>query len=112
LLVIINALLLVGCAEGALAGHSFFGAAYLLMLSAALFSNGCWHVWASYKSHAYSPGMITGSLIYIPMGVFEYVKLLQLRQVGMGTAAAALLVGGSYPLWSAVYHKRSIEPAS
>ncbi|SRR6266498_4626942 len=107
-LVIINALLLFGCFEGALAGHNVVGAAYLLTLTAVLFSNGCWHLWASYISHCYSPGMITGTLLYLPLGVFEYVMWFRLGQASLATATVALLIGGSYPLWSAAYHKRSV----
>jgi hypothetical protein len=110
-LIIINALLLFGCFEGALAGHIAIGAAYLLTLTAVLFSNGCWHLWASYASRSYSPGMITGALLYLPLGVFEYVTWVRLGQASLATAAAAILIGGSYPFWSAAYHKRHAHPS-
>jgi hypothetical protein len=57
-LVIINAGLLVTLLEAALAGATPVSVALLLTFSAILFSNGCWHLWASYKS--YSPGAISG----------------------------------------------------
>jgi hypothetical protein len=40
------------------------------MMSAVLCSNGIWHAWASYKSHSYSPGVVTGMLIYAPLAVY------------------------------------------
>jgi hypothetical protein len=105
-LIMINAALLLALMVGAMAGRTERGVALLLTISALLFSNGCWHVWASYKSHTYSPGTITGILLYLPLGIFEYVSWFRLQQASAGTAVFAVLIGCSYPLWSAYYHKR------
>jgi len=104
-LVIINAGLLITLFEGAIAGRTPVGVALLLTFSAILFSNGCWHLWASYKSHSYSPGVISGVLVYLPLGLFEYSGWIRLGRASIGTAAVALLAGMSYPLWSAAYHR-------
>jgi hypothetical protein len=40
-----------------------------LMMSAVLALNGSWHAWASYKTHSYSLGVITGMLVYVPLAV-------------------------------------------
>jgi uncharacterized protein with HXXEE motif len=104
-LVIINVLLFVALFDGAMAGNSRLGVALLLTFSAILFANGCWHLWASYKSHSYSPGVISGTLVYLPLGIFEYVGWVRLGRASLGTAAVALLIGISYPLWSAAYHR-------
>jgi hypothetical protein len=105
-LVVINTGLLITLLEGAIAGRTPVGAALLLTFSAILFSNGCWHLWASYRSHSYSPGVISGVLVYLPLGLFEYSEWIRLGRVSLGTAAVALLIGTSYRLWSAAYHKR------
>lgn len=103
-LVIINAGLLITLFEGAVAGGTAIGVALLLTFSAILFSNGCWHLWATYKSNSYSPGVISGTLVYLPLAVFEYAGWISIGRASLRTAGMALLIGASYPLWSAAYH--------
>lgn len=103
----INAGLLVTCFEGALAGRSAGGAVFLLALSAVLFSNGCWHLWASYQTHSYSPGAISGLFLYLPLGFYEYSRWLNLGKASIGLELITALIGGSYPFWSARYHRKS-----
>jgi Protein of unknown function with HXXEE motif len=105
-LVIINVGLLISLFEAALAGRSPVGAPLLLTFSAILFSNGCWHLWASYTSHSYSPGAISGTLLYLPLPIFEYAGWMQLGRASWRTATLAFVIGSSYPLWSALYHKQ------
>jgi hypothetical protein len=105
-LVIINAGLLITLLEAALAGSTEVGVALLLTFSAVLFSNGCWHVWASCKSRSYSPGAITGTLLYLPLPLFEYAGWMQLGRASGWTATLAFVIGTSYPLWSALYHRQ------
>ena len=104
-LFIINAGLLITLFEGAIAGRTPVGVALLLMFSAILFSNGFWHLWAGYQSHSYSPGVISGTLVYLPLGIFEYSGWIRLGRASIRTSAVALLAGMSYPLWSAAYHR-------
>jgi hypothetical protein len=105
-LALVNVVLLLALTMGALGGRSERGVALLLTISALLFSNGCWHIWASYKSHSYSPGTITGTLLYLPLGLFEYISWIRFREASLGTAIFAVLIGFSYPLWSAYYHRQ------
>jgi hypothetical protein len=105
-LVIINVGLLITLFEAALAGRSPVGAPLLLTFSAILFSNGCWHLWASYASRCYSPGAITGALLYLPLPIFEYAGWMHLGRASAWTAILAFVIGSSYPLWSALYHKQ------
>jgi hypothetical protein len=106
-LVIVNVGLWITLFEAALAGRTAAGELLLLTFSALLFSNGCWHLWASYKSRSYSPGSITGTLLYLPLAVFEYGGWVQQGGASLGTVISAFLIGCSYPLWSALYHKPS-----
>ncbi|MEQ1353054.1 MAG: HXXEE domain-containing protein [Candidatus Acidiferrum sp.] len=104
-LVIINAALLVACLDIGFLRHRTAGVIYWLVIAAVLCSNGIWHAWASYKSRGYSPGVITGLLIYLPMTVFGYIQFLRAGKVSAGAAIVAGSVGGSYHLWSALYHR-------
>ena len=103
-LVIVNAVLLVVCCNIALLGRTPLGIAYWLTISALLCSNGIWHAWASYKSHTYSPGVVTGVAVYVPLAIFGYSQLVRSGAVSIGIAAVAWVVGGSYQFWSAAYH--------
>jgi hypothetical protein len=104
-LVIINVGLWITLLEAALAGRNPAGVALLLTFSAILFSNGCWHLWASYKSRSYSPGVISGTGLYLPLLLFEYAGWMQLGRASWWAAMLAFVIGCSYPLWSALYHR-------
>jgi hypothetical protein len=111
-LAIVNGLLLVVCVNIAFLGRIPLGIAYWLAISALLFSNGIWHAWASYKSRSYSPGVVTGMGIYVPLGAYGYVYFVGTGAVSIGTAAIAGLIGGSYQIWSATYHRRRVKKAA
>jgi len=103
-LFLINAALIVGCVETALLGLTPPGIFYWLAIAAVLASNGLWHLWASVRSHGYSPGVVTGSLIYVPLAVYGYGQFLRSGRISLDNALAACVLGGSYPFWSAIYH--------
>jgi hypothetical protein len=98
-LVIINGALLATCINLALVARTPLGPVYWLTIAALLCSNGIWHAWASYKSRAYSPGVLTGLIIYVPMAVYGYATFLHLAarggsgalSVGQGTACRRFL---------------------
>ena len=108
-LVIINAGLLLMCGEIALLRHTPIGIAAWLGVSALLCSNGCWHAWAAYKLRTYSPGVITGVTIYVPLAVYGYIRFLRSGSTSVATALIAFVIGGSYPLWSSAYHSRPVS---
>lgn len=103
-LAIVNAMLLVACCNIALLGRTPVGIAYWLTISALLCSNGIWHAWASYKSRTYSPGVITGVAVYLPLAVFGFSYFVRSGAASIGVAALACAVGGSYQFWLAAYH--------
>ena len=109
-LVLINAGLLITLLKVALVARRPEGAFLWLVFAAILASNGCWHGWASWHSRQYSPGMITGLLLYIPLAIDGYYNFLRFHAVPLPAAAIAGLIGCLDPLWSFVYHrqKRSI----
>jgi hypothetical protein len=106
-LILINAALLIACCNIALLGRTTLGVAYWLMISAVMCSNGCWHLWASYKSHGYSPGVGTGIFIYVPLAVYGYGQFVHSGAASAGMAVVAGIIGGSYHLWSALFHRGS-----
>jgi hypothetical protein len=95
-LIVVNAGLVVACADVGLLGRTTPGIIYWLVMAAVMCSNGIWHAWASYKSRGYSPGVITGTLIYVPLAVYGCGQYVQSGEVSIATVLVAGIAGGSY----------------
>ena len=108
-LVIVNVALLAACVNYALLANTALGAAALLGLSALLCSNGLWHAWASVMTHTVSPGVVTGMMLYIPLMIVEGNGYLRGGRTPLWAAAIAIALGGSYQLWSALYHRAGLK---
>lgn len=105
-LFVINAALLGACINAALIADDSIGAVYWIGICALLASNGLWHTWAAIRSRGYSPGIATGLFLYLPLAVYGCIHFLSSSYVSLWNAAVALLIGGSYPLWSALFHAK------
>ncbi len=106
MLVIVNGVLLIVCVNIGMLGRTIIGMAYWLAISALLASNGLWHAWAALRSHIYSPGVVTGTVIYLPLAVYGYITFVGSGAISAGIAVLAVLIGASYQVWSALYHGR------
>jgi len=104
-LVIINVLLLILCYNVSALGPSKTGVAAWLGVMAMLAANGVWHLKGVVKTRSYSPGVLTGSLLYLPLMVYGYTFFLLLKQVSILTALIAFAIGASYQLWSNIFHR-------
>jgi uncharacterized membrane protein len=82
------------------------GVAALLTLAALLFSNAVFHLIGAVQTRRYSPGMVTGFLLYMPLAVIGYSWFLQSGRASTGTAIVAALLGGSYHFISFARHRR------
>ena len=111
MLIIVNVVLLAACVNVALSGGEPAGIVYWIAISAILASNGLWHGWAAIKGRTYSPGMVTGLFLYVPLAVYGCIHFLKSGSVSVGGAVVAAMIGGSYPWWSALYHARSKRAA-
>jgi Protein of unknown function with HXXEE motif len=103
-LVIINVALLVLCYDVGAMRSRPFGVAVWLTVTALLSSNAVWHVVGAVRTRGYSPGMLTGLLLYLPLTVCGYVQFLR-GGASVQTAVIAFVIGGSYHLWSAAFHR-------
>ena len=105
----------VGAATAAgLVGMSPRGAAFWLTLVALLGGNGLFHVIATVRGRQYSPGVVTGVLLYVPLAVIGYTYVLRHHLASGGSAIVAAALGLSYPLLSTALHRRRVAqgPAS
>ena len=107
-LVIINALLVAFSVVVALAGSAPKGNAVAawLTLAALLFSNGIFHIIGAVQTRRYSPGMISGTVLYLPLAVYGFAHFLRGGQASVGTALVALVIGGSYHSVSFAMHRQ------
>ncbi|MEP7014969.1 MAG: HXXEE domain-containing protein [Verrucomicrobiota bacterium] len=112
-LVIINAVLLLFSASVALAVQAprGNGVAAWLALAALLFCNALFHIIGSFRSWRYSPGMISGILLYIPLTIYGSAYFLKSGCASLPTAIVAALIGGSYYFISSANHRRRTRAA-
>ena len=98
-------MLLLLCYNVGAIGGTPIGIAAWLTVTALLFSNAIWHVIGAARTRSYSPGMITGLLLYVPLTIYGYVRLLRSGQAPVATAILAFAIGASYQLWATVIHR-------
>lgn len=99
--VIVNGLLLILAYDVYALRGSRWGAALWLAVMALLASNAIWHLVGAARMRGYSPGMATGTLLYLPLAVYGYARFLRGGEASISTAALAAIVGSSYHLWIA-----------
>jgi len=115
--ILVNAALLLVCLQVGVLSRTpdtearIFGVAVWLTIAALLFSNTVFHVIGTIRTKTYSPGVVTGVALYVPMAAFGYWHFLYERQVSWLTAAVAAMVGSSYHLWAALLHRTRMHHA-
>ena len=113
-LIVINAALLAFSAAVAVAVQAprGNGVAAWLALAALLFSNAIFHLIGAFQSKRYSPGMITGIALYIPIAIYGFAFFLRSGRASILTALGAALIGGSYHFISFANHRRRTRAAA
>lgn len=102
----INALLLAVCALIPLMGDTPRGAALWLTIAALVAANAVFHLRAAVVTRRYSPGVVTATLLYVPMAFAGFAFFVSSGRASSATAAAAAVMGGSYNMFSAAIHRR------
>ena len=94
--ILINGLFLVLCILGALFGASLpvFG----LSIGSLLIFNGLTHLGGSLRARRYAPGMISGLLLYIPLGIAAYILFLRSSQLSVLEALLSVFLGIVYQI--------------
>ena len=107
----INALLVALCLVIPLQGIRREGAALWLTIAAVLFANVLFHLRAVLRTREYSPGVVTATLLYVPLAVYGYWVFVRSGRASVGTAICAAVLGGSYNFVSAWMHHRRARRA-
>jgi uncharacterized membrane protein HdeD (DUF308 family) len=106
LLTVVNGVLLAVCALLAVADVSRANTATWLIIVSILFWNAVFHARAVLRMRRYSPGVVTGVALYVPLAVVSYAQAVRLGLATVATAAACFGVGSVYHVWSLANHKR------
>lgn len=92
----INGLFLLLCGIGVLIGRSVpvFG----LSIAALVGINGVIHLGGAVRNHGYTPGLVSGVLLYLPLAVTAYAGYLGSGQLSVGQGIVAFLLGAAFQL--------------
>ncbi len=90
-----------------------FAPAAWLVLAGLLAGNAAFHVVGTVRTRRYSPGVVTGVALYVPIAVVGTWQFIAAGRLTPWPAAACLLGGAWYPLGSTLMHRmRSRGPAT
>lgn len=82
-----------------------------LTLAALLAGNAVFHLLGSWRMRGYSPGVVTATVLYLPLCVRGYAYFMSTGRISLGDAMFSFALGGSYQLWSMLMHRRGATPA-
>lgn len=94
--VVVNGLFLLLCVLGAVLGRD--APVFSLSIAGLLVSNGLIHLAACLRTGRYAPGVISGFLLYIPLGIAAYALFLGSGQLSVAQALLSALLGLAYQL--------------
>jgi hypothetical protein len=107
-LVLVNAVFVALAIVPLLLGSSARGFAYWLVVAAIASANGLFHLSATLRTGTYSPGVVTGVFLYIPLAIAGATYLLRSGLVAPPTAIQAAAIAVAYAWWSAWRHRRHV----
>jgi hypothetical protein len=77
-----------------------------LIVASIAAANGVFHILATIRGREYSPGVVTGTLLYLPLAVFGYAYFVSNGLVRTDVAVQTAIIGPAYHLFSAWNHRR------
>ena len=89
-----------------LLGPTRSGYAYWVVAALIAGANGIFHLAATVRWRQYSPGVVTGTLFYIPLAVLGTTELIRRGLVSPLTVFQAIVVAAGYSVWSSWRHRR------
>ncbi|MGB9429377.1 MAG: HXXEE domain-containing protein [Gammaproteobacteria bacterium] len=101
-----NAILLVATLVlGAMGPTWRRGLSLWLILAALLAANAVFHIRGTLRTRQYSPGILTGALLYLPICIWGFWYFLATNEVTFQFALVSFILGSSYQLWSMLIHR-------
>ncbi|MDP9205729.1 MAG: HXXEE domain-containing protein [Gemmatimonadota bacterium] len=87
-------------------GFRPYGVAFWLVVASIAAANGLFHLWAVLRARRYSPGVVTGCMLYLPLSVFGFIYFWRAGLAGTPLILQAALVGPAYNLYAAWNHRQ------
>jgi len=87
-------------------GATARGLTFWMVVAAIAATNAVFHLFATLRTRTYSPGVITGVLLYLPLAFVGATSLIRDPQVAPGTVAQAIVIALAYQVWSSWNHRR------
>lgn len=101
-LVWINTLMMFVCALALYFGNTGLGYTLWYFNAAIAAANACFHLWGAIKLKAYSPGIVTGVLLYIPLLIIGTQQLVCSGAIPLHKAIVAIVLGVGYHVFSVI----------
>ena len=109
--IIVNVILVVLCTLPLLL-DVLTGIALWLSMAAVVFFNSFFHIWSTFKTRRYSPGVVTSLVLYIPLPVYGFWYFLSSGSTSIEQAGTSCTVGIVYWLFASLNHKRRAKASS
>ena len=105
-LVTVNLVLVAMALAAWLLGPSPRGIALWLIVASLGASNAVFHAAATWRTRQYSPGLITGLVLYLPIACLGIQLFVVSGVAAPATVVQAALIGPAFHWWSARRHQR------
>ncbi len=105
-LVRINALFVAMALVAGVMGFKPYGVAVWLVVASIAAANGAFHIWATILRRRYSPGVVTGCIVYLPLAVFGFLYFWREGFAEPSILVQAALIGPAYNIYAAWNHRR------
>ena len=99
-LVWINTVMMCACAFSLYYGNTLHGYSIWYYTAAIAAANACFHLWGLAKLKIYSPGVVTGTFLYIPIFVIGTIQLVGSGELPLYKAIVAIAIGIGYHVFS------------
>jgi uncharacterized membrane protein HdeD (DUF308 family) len=99
-LVVINGILLAACASLSITGPRHGGATTWLIVMSIVAWNTVFHILGAFRTRKYSPGMVSGILLYLPLAFVGFYELLRYRIATISLFVTCLGVGTLYHVFA------------
>lgn len=99
-LVWINTLMIGVCVLPLYFGETVHGVNTWFCVAAIAAINACFHIWGVIKLKKYSPGVVTGVLLYLPLFAIGGWQLLSSGDISAGRAILFLAIAIGYHIFS------------
>jgi hypothetical protein len=105
-LVWINTLMIGVCVLPVYFGETYHGVSIWYIVAAIAAANACFHIWGVIKLKKYSPGVITGTLLYIPLFVIGTRQILAADSLPVFKIIVCIAVAIGYHVFSVIRQGR------